>query len=108
MSKNRYPNAYRSFLRLRNSPVQAARDLYYAHKSIEVEQVEREGKSIAHEWIYNRRVRRAAQSSFFVMFMQVGPSKSHFGRVELIMQQFCGVNVIAYCELHLTQSGCAR
>ncbi|KAI9633512.1 transporter-domain-containing protein [Dioszegia hungarica] len=80
MSKNRYPNAYRSFLRLRNSPVQAARDLYYAHKSIEVEQVEREGKSIAHEWIYNRRVRRAAQSSFFVMFMQ----------------QFCGVNVIAY------------
>lgn len=70
MEHNRFPSAFNSFLRLRNSGVQAARDMYYAYKSIEVERKEREGKSLLHEWVYNRRVRRAAQSSFFVMFMQ--------------------------------------
>lgn len=51
--------------------------MYYAYKLLEVEAGEREGKNLWREFFTIRRNRRAAQSSFFVMFMQ----------------QFCGVNV---------------
>lgn len=37
MKKGRYADAYASFLRLRNSKLQAARDLYYVHCQLEVE-----------------------------------------------------------------------
>ncbi|WWC71168.1 uncharacterized protein I206_105121 [Kwoniella pini CBS 10737] len=80
MEKGKFDKAFRSFTRLRNHPVLASRDMYYAYKMLEVEQVQRQGKSLVSEFFTVRRNRRAAQSSFFVMFMQ----------------QFCGVNVIAY------------
>lgn len=37
MKKNRYPEAYHSLVRLRNNPIQAARDLYYIHSQLEIE-----------------------------------------------------------------------
>jgi len=37
MKKNRYKEAYKSLLKLRNNPLQAARDLYYIHSQLEVE-----------------------------------------------------------------------
>jgi MFS family permease len=37
MKKGRYQKAYDSLLRLRNNPVQAARDLYYIHSQLELE-----------------------------------------------------------------------
>ena len=80
IGRNRYTHAFKSFCRLRSSPLQAARDLYYADKQIQVERAEKSGRNLFSEIIHNRRVRRGAQSAFFVMFMQ----------------QFCGVNVIAY------------
>lgn len=52
--------------------------MYYAYKLLEVEAAERSGKNLWREFFMVKRNRRAAQSSFFVMFMQ----------------QFCGVNVI--------------
>ncbi|KAF2727152.1 hypothetical protein EJ04DRAFT_570632 [Polyplosphaeria fusca] len=39
MSKKRYAKAYQSFLRLRNTPIQAARDLYYTHALLTQEDV---------------------------------------------------------------------
>lgn len=79
MEKGRYEKAFESMRRLRFSPVQAARDMYYAHKLLEVESEQRSKRqSTFKELFFVRRNRRAAQSSFFVMFMQ----------------QFCGVNVI--------------
>lgn len=80
MEKGRFDRAYQSLCRLRKHKIQAARDMYYAYKLLEVEQAEREGRNAWREFFFVRRNRRAAQSSFFVMFMQ----------------QFCGVNVIAY------------
>lgn len=80
MEKGRYDRAFRSMCRLRHHEVQAARDMYYAHKLLEIETKEREGRNLFKEFFTVRRNRRAAQSSWFVMFMQ----------------QFCGVNVIAY------------
>ncbi|KAH7115239.1 plastidic glucose transporter 4 [Dendryphion nanum] len=80
MEKGKFDKAFGALKRLRKHEIQAARDMYYAHKLLEIEQAERAGRNIFKEFFLVKRNRRAAQSSFFVMFMQ----------------QFCGVNVIAY------------
>lgn len=80
MEKGRYPEAYNSLLRLRNSPLQAARDLYYIHVLIEAEDDAKKGRNGFLELFRVPRNRRATLASFIVMFMQ----------------QFCGVNAIAY------------
>ena len=50
--------------------------MYYASKLLDVEASQREGKSLWKEFFGVRRNRRAAQSAFFVMFMQqVSPPK---------------------------------
>lgn len=80
MEKGKYDKAFDALCRLRKHKIQAARDMYYAHKLLEVEQASRQGRNLFREFFTVKRNRRAAQSAFFVMFMQ----------------QFCGVNVIAY------------
>ncbi|KAL2675649.1 hypothetical protein Neosp_011839 [[Neocosmospora] mangrovei] len=87
MEKGRFDKAYRSVRRLRFSGVQAARDMYYAYKLLEIERGEREGRNLLKEFFTVRRNRRAAQSAWFCMFMQ----------------QFCGVNVIAYYSTSIFQ-----
>jgi hypothetical protein len=77
MEKGKYEKAFDSLCRLRKHKLQAARDMYYAYKLIEVEAAEREGRNPWKEFFCVRHNRRAAQSAFFVMFTQ----------------QFCGVNV---------------
>ncbi|KAG8531043.1 uncharacterized protein KY384_004400 [Bacidia gigantensis] len=81
MSKNRHFKAYQSMCRLRYTKVQAARDVFYMHTLLEAE------KEVQHlhgnpilELVRVPRNRRAMLGSEIVMFMQ----------------QFCGVNVIAY------------
>ncbi|CEL10457.1 Putative Sugar porter (SP) family MFS transporter [Aspergillus calidoustus] len=80
MIRNRYHEAFDALCKLRPSQLQAARDLYYIHAALQVEEKLREGKRLWREMFLVPRNRRAAQSSFFVMFMQ----------------QFCGVNAIMY------------
>lgn len=80
MEKGRYIKAFEATCRLRHCQLQAARDMYYAYKLLEVERAQREGRNLLKEFFTVRRNYRAAQSAWFVMFMQ----------------QFCGVNVIAY------------
>ncbi|KAF9884237.1 hypothetical protein FE257_001969 [Aspergillus nanangensis] len=80
MLRNRYHDAYDALCKLRPSGFQAARDLYYIHAALKIEERLREGKQLWREMFTVPRNRRAAQSSFFVMFMQ----------------QFCGVNAIMY------------
>ncbi|KAH7155287.1 hypothetical protein B0J13DRAFT_222231 [Dactylonectria estremocensis] len=86
MKKNRYSDAMKSLLRLRNSPVQAGRDLYYIHAQLEVEYefMKPFGKStyISRfiELFTIPRIRRATLASFVVM----------------IAQQMCGINIIAF------------
>ncbi|KAL9628992.1 MAG: hypothetical protein Q9204_005533 [Flavoplaca sp. TL-2023a] len=70
MSKGRYEKAFESLQRFRWSRFQAARDLYYIHKQIAIEYELQEGKNLLKEFFVVPRNRRAAQSSFFVMFMQ--------------------------------------
>ncbi|KAI9038201.1 sugar porter family MFS transporter [Aspergillus affinis] len=80
MIRNRYQDAFNALCQLRPSKFQAARDLYYIHSALKIEEKMREGKQLWREMFTVPRNRRAAQSSFFVMFMQ----------------QFCGVNAIMY------------
>jgi hypothetical protein len=70
MIRGNYEKAYEALCRLRSSSLQAARDIYYIHKTLEVEMKMREGKNLWREMFTIPRNRRAAQSSFFVMFMQ--------------------------------------
>jgi MFS family permease len=83
MKKNRYPEAYKSLCMLRNTPLQAARDLYTIHV-----QLMEEARIIGTSNYVTRfielftipRVRRATLASFTVM----------------IAQQMCGINIIAF------------
>ncbi|KPM39435.1 hypothetical protein AK830_g7123 [Neonectria ditissima] len=86
MKKNRYTDAMKSLLRLRNNPIQAGRDLYYIHAQLEVEfeflEVVGRGTYLSRfiELFTIPRVRRATLASFVVM----------------IAQQMCGINIIAF------------
>ncbi|KAJ5094113.1 hypothetical protein N7456_009974 [Penicillium angulare] len=75
--------AYQSLCRLRNTPLQAARDLYYIHAQIAIEQsVIGDSNYVTRfvELFTIPRVRRATLASFTVM----------------IAQQMCGINIIAF------------
>lgn len=83
MKKGRYPEAYQSLLKLRNNPLQAARDLYYIHSQLELE-----AEIVGNHTYLTRftqlftvpRLRRATLATFTVM----------------LAQQMCGINVIAF------------
>lgn len=80
IKKNRYDKAYESLCILRPSRLQAARDMYYMCVMIEINDEINKGRNILLDIFTNARNRRAFWASQVVMFMQ----------------QFCGVNVIAY------------
>ncbi|EJT96801.1 hypothetical protein DACRYDRAFT_119866 [Dacryopinax primogenitus] len=83
LKKGRVHDAYRSLCRLRNTELQAARDLYYIHSQLEAERELLQGSSYftrAVELFTIPRVRRATLASFVVM----------------IAQQMCGINIIAF------------
>ncbi|KAF8228681.1 hypothetical protein L208DRAFT_1424354 [Tricholoma matsutake] len=83
MKKGRYHDAYASFKRLRNSELQAARDLYYVHRQLAEEFEVLKGSTYFSrliELFTIPRVRRATLASFVVM----------------IAQQMCGINIVAF------------
>ncbi|GAA6025689.1 hypothetical protein JCM10207_003829 [Rhodosporidiobolus poonsookiae] len=80
IGKGRYRQAYQSLERLRFSKIQAARDLFMINALLEEEASMATGKSAIVELFTVARNRRAALASSILMFMQ----------------QFCGINAIAY------------
>lgn len=83
MKKGRYDKAFKSFLRLRNSELQAARDMYYVHRQLEAEFAVLKGTTYLTrfaELFIIPRVRRATLASF----------------VAMIAQQMCGINIISF------------
>ncbi|KAL0568184.1 hypothetical protein V5O48_013806 [Marasmius crinis-equi] len=83
MKKGRYQDAFKSFKRLRNSELQAARDMYYVHRQLLEEYAALKGANYVSRFIELftvPRVRRATLASFVVM----------------IAQQMCGINIIAF------------
>ncbi|KAL4785668.1 hypothetical protein BJX76DRAFT_355888 [Aspergillus varians] len=83
IKKGKLLPAYESLCRLRNSPLQAARDLYYIHAQIKIEQeIAGEGTYLSRvvELFTIPRIRRATLASFVVM----------------IAQQMCGINIVSF------------
>ncbi|KAJ5251538.1 hypothetical protein N7489_001948 [Penicillium chrysogenum] len=89
MTKKNHKKAFASLLRLRNSPLQAARDLYRIHAQLEMEkQLIAESGFSKSDNMFVRfvelftvpRLRRAVQASGIVM----------------IAQQMCGINIISF------------
>jgi hypothetical protein len=79
MTKGRHSQAYASLLRLRNSPLQAARDLYMIHATLETERemLQQSGFSKQDNMFVRfmelftvPRLRRATQASGIVMIAQ--------------------------------------
>ncbi|GJN92927.1 hypothetical protein Rhopal_005970-T1 [Rhodotorula paludigena] len=82
MKKGRHLKAWEAFLKFRRTPLQSAIDMYYTSKCIEIEEEmsARRQRSVLVELVTVPRNRRAMLASCTVMFMQ----------------QFCGINAIAY------------
>jgi len=83
IKKNRYQDAYKSLLVLRNNPILAARDLYFIYAQLEVESYHMATSnyfSRFRDLFTDPRIRRATAASFTVM----------------IAQQMCGINIIAF------------
>ncbi|CEQ41259.1 SPOSA6832_02955, partial [Sporobolomyces salmonicolor] len=80
IGKGRYVDAFHSLTRLRHTKLQAARDLFMINALLEEEASMATGRSAIVELFTVARNRRAVVASGIVMFMQ----------------QFCGINVIAY------------
>ncbi|KAF9877803.1 hypothetical protein CkaCkLH20_04938 [Colletotrichum karsti] len=82
LTKGRHLDAYKAMCQLRFEKLQAARDLFYANSLLEAEKdTQAIGKSNRFKELFTiRRNRNAMLASQIVMFMQ----------------QFCGVNLIAY------------
>lgn len=80
ISQNRHHQAWTAIQQLRFNKVQAARDLFYIQFLVRAELETSKMSNKAKELITVPRNRRALQASELVMFMQ----------------QFCGVNIIAY------------
>ncbi|CAK5263682.1 unnamed protein product [Mycena citricolor] len=83
MKKDRYHEAYNSLCRLRNSELQACRDLFYIHCQLQKELAALDRSTYCrrfHELFTVPRIRRATLASFTVM----------------IAQQMCGINIIAF------------
>ncbi|KAI3396292.1 hypothetical protein diail_12314, partial [Diaporthe ilicicola] len=91
MKKQRYQASYASFCRLRNTEVQAARDLYYAHCQVAAEREHFAGVSLAtraRELLTVPRIRRATLASAWVV----------------VSQQFSGINVMAFYSSTIFQN----
>ncbi|KAI1463396.1 uncharacterized protein F4812DRAFT_463731 [Daldinia caldariorum] len=83
MKKNRYPEAWNSLVKLRNNPIQVARDIYYIHAQLAIEHqiVSQSNYATRFTQLFTiPRVRRATIAAFTVM----------------IAQQMCGINIIAF------------
>lgn len=83
MKKDRYVDAWKSMIKLRNHPLQVARDIFYIHSQLELEIQLLHNSNYAKrfvELLTVPRVRRATLAAFTVM----------------IAQQMCGINIIAF------------
>ncbi|KAB2575275.1 hypothetical protein BFW01_g11070 [Lasiodiplodia theobromae] len=101
IKKGKFVKAHRSLLRLRNSPLQAARDLYFIHAQLQAEEALIEAKGFKNDNMLTRfielftvpRIRRATQASGIVM----------------IAQQMCGINIMSfYSSTIFLQAGASQ
>ena len=90
LQKDKIPKAFRSFQRIRNTDIQAGRDLYYTYVGVQIEKKVNKGKNLFvqfYELFSVPRNRRATLAAWIVMFGQ----------------QFCGASILCanqWCNCH--------
>ena len=92
IKKGRHAEAHRSLCRVRNSPLQAARDLYTIHVQIEAEKM---------LFLQKKGTAKAGSSSFFTRFQELVTiprvrRATQASGIIMIAQQMCGLNVVAF------------
>lgn len=83
MKKGRYQESFKSFCRIRNTEMMAARDLYYAHRQVIEEKNAFGGQTLLRrmaDLLTVPRLRRATLASSWIV----------------ISQQFSGINIMAF------------
>ncbi|KAJ5472387.1 hypothetical protein N7530_006388 [Penicillium desertorum] len=106
IQRNRYPEAYKSLLELRGTPIQAARDLYYIHAQLQTEAVtvwdRHEGNSWWSEgeqiYAYQKWINKG---NFFKRMMYLATDKRTrractVASIVMASQQLCGINILAF------------
>lgn len=103
IKKGRFSKGYDFFKRLRNSEIQAARDLYYAWAQLRFEKtLEGQANYVSRfcDLFIVPRIRRATLASFVVMvrlWFGLGKLMASLADQTLqIAQQMCGTNIIAF------------
>lgn len=103
--------AYKSLCRLRNTPLQAARDLYYIHAQIQIEQsIIGESNYVTRfvELFTIPRVRRATLASFTVMIAQQMCGSEFIPYYPLMLGVFINVNLSQSTSLPSTAQPCFK
>ncbi|KAI8670296.1 MFS domain-containing protein [Fusarium keratoplasticum] len=89
LKKGKHFKAWQSLLRLRNTPVQAARDLYYIYCLLEQE------KALVHE--SGLKVTSNVLTRFVELFTIPRIRRATWASgIVMIAQQMCGINIIAF------------
>ena len=95
IKKHRYSDALRSLKRLRNTPLQAARDLYYIHAQVRLEEIMLGDGDIQKIFIESGKEHFSNRGRYFARFVQLfviarvrRATLAAF--VVMMAQQFCG------------------
>lgn len=97
LKKGRVLKAYKSLVRLRNTPLQAARDVYYIQA-----QLDQEERLIAESGL-------STNSNFFIRFVELFTiprvrRATQASGIVMIGQQMCGINIIAFYSSTIFQA----
>ncbi|KAJ5854643.1 hypothetical protein N7534_007186 [Penicillium rubens] len=117
IQRNRYPEAYKSLLELRGTPIQAARDLYYIHAQLQTEAVTVWDRHGGNSWwsegeqiyAYQKWINKG---NFFKRMMYLATDKRTrractVASIVMASQQLCGVSSLQVSNtlwLHLTDA----
>ncbi|KAJ5252537.1 hypothetical protein N7489_002947 [Penicillium chrysogenum] len=114
IQRNRYPEAYKSLLELRGTPIQAARDLYYIHAQLQTEAVTVWDRHGGNSWwsegeqiyAYQKWINKG---NFFKRMMYLATDKRTrractVASIVMASQQLCGINVLTFYSSSILHS----
>lgn len=101
IKKHRYIDAFKSLKRLRNTPLQAARDLYYIHAQVRLEEIMLGDGDIQKKNFESGKQYLASSGRYLARFVQLFTiarvrRATLAAFVVMIAQQMCGINIMAF------------
>lgn len=101
IKKHRYNDAFRSLKRLRNTPLQAARDLYYIHAQVRLEEIMLGDGDIQKMYVENGKEHLSNRGRYLARFIQLFTiarvrRATLAAFVVMLAQQMCGINIMAF------------